>query len=108
MDKDFNNFWDSYHVNEEKFPNRRAATFREWNNRSPMTRKAILEKVEKEGGPANKNPFFYVQDFPEPQPKFLRGDEDEDIVQVFYNGKYPLCSRQTAQNFGLTITKDPW
>ena len=108
MDYEFNEFWDSYQPDEIRFPNRRAATFRAWNERSPAARKAMLEKVKAESPPKWKNPYFYVVDFPEPQPVFLRGDEGGDLVQVRYNGTYKICTRQTAEEFELTITKDPW
>ena len=106
MDTIFNSFWDNYHVDETKFPHRRAATFREWNKRSPVTRQAMLDKILKEGGPLNKNPYFFVQDFPEPQPTFLRGDEPDAEVQVRYNGAYKICSRKTMQEFGLEWIRD--
>ena len=113
MDLDFNKFWDNYHVDEVKFPHRRAATFREWNKRSPVTRKAMMEKVAKEGGPPKKNPFFFVQEFPEPQPEFLSGKEQDDcrrrgipMVQVHYDGKFLICTKQTQEDFGLTKTVD--
>ena len=49
---------------------------------------------------------WLIADFPEPSPTFLRGDEDEDIVQVRYNGGYKLCSRSTQQLFGLLLVRD--
>lgn len=106
MDNDFNEFWDAYHPNEIRFPRRRAATFRAWNERTPAARKAMLEKVKKEGAPEWKNPYFFVQDFPEPKPEFLRGDEGGDIVQVRYNGAYKLCYRDTMKLFGLEWVRD--
>ena len=106
MDNDFNDFWNAYHPNEMRFPRRRAATFRAWNERTPVARKAMLEKVQKEGAPEWKNPFFFVQDFPEPQPVFLRGDEGGDIVQVRYNGAYKLCTRATMELFNLEWVRD--
>ena len=42
------------------------------------------------------------------QPTFLRGDEGGDLVQVHYNGTYKICTRQTALDFHLPITIDPW
>lgn len=106
MDKDFNDFWDAYHPNELRFPRRRAATFRAWNERTPAARKAMLEQVQREGAPEWKNPFFFVQDFPDPKPVFLRGDEGGDIVQVRYNGAYKLCTRATMELFGLEWVRD--
>ena len=107
MDMDFNDFWEAYHPNEIRFPRRRAATFRAWNERTVAARKAMLAKVKDEGAPEWKNPYFYVVDFPEPQPEFLRGDEpDMDIVQVRYNGRFCLCSRDTMELFGLEWVRD--
>ena len=74
MDKDFNEFWDAYQPDEIRFPRRRAATFRAWNERTHAARKAILAKVKAEGAPKWKNPYFYVQDFSEPEPHNWNGD----------------------------------
>ena len=102
----FNDFWAAYQPDEKRFPNRKAATFREWCTRTPAARLAMMKAVMTEGAPKWKNPFFYVQDFPEPQPEFLRGDEGGDLVQVRYNGAFKICTRQTAQLFNLQILKD--
>ncbi|MBO5552801.1 MAG: hypothetical protein J5937_01195 [Paludibacteraceae bacterium] len=74
MGKDFNEFWNAYQPDENRFPRRRAATFRAWNERTPAARKAILAKVKAEGAPKWKNPYFYVADFPEPEPYNWNGD----------------------------------
>jgi len=108
MDKDFNEFWDRYQPDEIRFPNRRAATFRAWNERSPATRQAMLEQVRSKGTPKWKNPYFFVLDFPEPEPEFLRGDEPGPIVQVRYNDRFKLCRPETAKLFNLTITNKNW
>ncbi len=105
-DNDYLEFWDGYHVNELRFPNRKLATFSQWLNRSCAARKAIRDAVLTEGAPSWKNPYFFVQDFPEPQPVFLRGDEAGDIVQVRYNGAYKLCTRTTMELFGLEWVRD--
>ena len=108
MDIDFNEFWQAYQPDEMRFPHRRAATFTVWNKRSLPARKAMLAYVKDKGVPKWKNPFFFVIDFPEPEPTFLRGDEGGDIVQVRYNGLFKLCHRSTAKLFNLEITKDKW
>ncbi len=44
---------------------------------------------------------------PTAQPTFLRGDEKGlDIVQVFYEGRYKLCSRETMEQFGLQFVRE--
>ena len=55
---------------------------------------------------AGKNPYFFVLDFPEPQPTFLRGDEGGDLVQVRYNGLYKICTRETMELFNLEFVKN--
>ena len=49
------------------------------------------------------------------EPDFLSGaDQDRlsaqgiPMVQVHYNGTYKICTRQTALDFHLPITIDPW
>jgi len=84
------------------FGNRFAVTKYNWENRSEPAQQAMWDAVkDKPDGSVDKNPYFFVQDFPEPQPVFLRGDEGGDIVQVRYNGAYKLCSRATMELFGL-------
>ena len=92
-------------VDEHRWPNRYAATFSIWRTRSHAAQQAMIDKAE--GGIGSKNPFFFVQDFPEPQPEWLRGDEDgEDIVQVKYDGQFKLCTRATMELFGLQWVRD--
>ena len=106
QDKDFQDFWNEYKVDLIRFPKRKLATFRLWRTRNPPTRRAILERVRKEGAPRWKNPYFYVQDFLDSEPVFLNGDEPGDLVQVRYNGIYKICTRETMQEFGLEYVRD--
>jgi hypothetical protein len=107
QDTDYLDFWDHYPVDELRFPNRKLATFRQWLDRSRAARTSILKTVLNEGAPAWKNPYFYVQDFPEPQPEWKTGGEtDEDLVQVRYNGAFKLCTRATMELFDLQWVRD--
>ena len=106
QDKDYQDFWRAYKADLIRFPNRQLATFRLWLQRNPATRRDILARVLKEGAPKWKNPYFYVQDFPESEPPFLRGDEPGDLVQVRYNGLYKICTRDTMQKYGLEYVRD--
>ena len=108
MENDFNDFWTSYEPDEIRFPNRRAATYLVWQRRSAAARKAMLDYVKTQRIPKWKNPYFFVLDFPNPEPTFLRGDEAGDLVQVRYNGLYKICTRETAQQFNLQITNQNW
>ena len=104
----FEKFWKFFNPAPE-FHNRRAATQMIFEARSHAAQRAMVEAAQ-EGAPGhpgdNQNPYFFVQDFPEPQPVFLRGDEGGDIVQVKYNGTYKLCHRATMELFGLEWIRD--
>ena len=111
LEEDFNAFWIGFNPKPE-FANRKKATWEIWKTKTPVARKKILEAVLSgslslgEGGGRGVNPYFFVQDFPDPQPVFLRGDEGGDIVQVKYNGAYKLCHRATMELFGLEWNRD--
>ena len=106
----FEKFWKYFSVAmPAEFNNRRAATQMLFEARSEVAQKAIVEAAQEGGGghPGDQqNPYFFVQDFPEPQPKWLRGDEGGDIVQVKYNGQFKLCTRATMELFGLQWVRD--
>ena len=108
MDKDFNEFWNAYQPDENRFPRRRAATFRAWNERTPAARKAMLAKVKAEGAPKWKNPYFYVADLPEPEPYNWNGDPRIDatmrtgtIVSAKYKGRWGMYSQEDVRDFGM-------
>ena len=106
----FERFWNFFSkAMPTEFQNRKGATKIAFEKRSEVAQRAIVEAA-KEGAPGhpgdNPNPYFFVVDFPEPQPTFLRGDESGDIVQVRYNGAYKLCYRSTMEQFGLEWERD--
>ena len=92
-----------------EFHNRKGATKIAFEQRSEVAQRAMIEAAQ-EGAPGHpgdqQNPYFFVVDFPEPQPTFLRGDESGDIVQVRYNGAYKLCTRETMELFNLQWERD--
>ncbi|MCI6420453.1 MAG: hypothetical protein MR794_09230 [Bacteroidales bacterium] len=104
----FEKFWKFFNPTPE-FHNRYGATKIAFEQRSEVAQRAMVEAAQ-EGAPGhpgdNQNPYFFVQDFPDPQPVFLRGDEGGDIVQVRYNGAYKLCHRATMEFFGLEWNRD--
>ena len=90
-----------------EFKNRFTVTWYNFDKRSPAAQQAMWNAVKDEpDGTVDKNPFFFVQDFPDPHPEFLHGGEDEDIVQVKYNGTFKLCTRATMELFGLEWNRD--
>ncbi|MBR4432000.1 MAG: hypothetical protein IKS76_02230 [Paludibacteraceae bacterium] len=109
-DLSFEKFWKFFSVGmPNEFHNRYGATKIAFEQRSEVAQRAMIEAAQ-EGAPGHpgdeQNPYFFVQDFPEPQPVFLRGDEPGDIVQVRYNGAYKLCTRATMELFGLEWVRD--
>ena len=104
----FEKFWKFFNPAPE-FHNRYGATKIAFEQRSEVAQRAIVEAAQ-EGAPGHpgdeQNPYFFVVDFPDPQPVFLRGDEGGDIVQVKYNGTYKLCHRATMELFGLEWNRD--
>ena len=110
MDKDFNDFWNAYRPDENHFPRRRAATFRAWNERTPAARKAMLAKVKAEGAPNWKNPYFYVVDFPEPEPYNWNGDPrieemmgNGTIISAKYKGHWGMYTLDDARDFNMEV-----
>lgn len=106
----FEKFWKFFSkAMPPEFHNRKGATKIAFEQRSEVTQKAMVEAAQ-EGAPGhpgdNANPYFFVVDFPDPQPVFLRGDEGGDIVQVRYNGTFKLCTRATMELFGLEWVRD--
>ena len=68
----------------------------------------MLAKVKAEGAPKWKNPYFFIQDFPEPTPTNLNGTlqgaemlNAKQAKTAFYNGKWGLYSLQDIQLFNL-------
>ena len=99
---DFNLFWNIAPIAPE-YLNRYYVTRDLWDRRSSAAQDALFKNAAKMAG---KNPYFFVLDFPEPQPTFLRGDEGGDLVQVRYNGLYKICTRETMELFNLEFVKN--
>ena len=95
---------------ENWFKYRGEACEQKWAKLPELPRQAILDDLKRcrdmHEKPFKENPYFYLCDFPEPKPVFLRGDEEGDIVQVRYNGAYKLCTRETMELFHLEWVMD--
>ena len=95
---------------ENWFKYRGEACEQRWAKMSELQRQAIIADLircrDMHEKPFKENPYFYLCDFPEPLPVFLRGDETGDIVQVRYNGAYKLCTRETMNLFHLEFVRD--
>ena len=113
----FEKFWKFFSVDmPSEFHNRKGATKVAFEQRSEVAQRAIVEAAQ-EGAPGHPgdtaNPYFFVVDFPEPQPYFLSGVEQDNchvacipLVQVKYNGKFLICTRETMNLFHLEFVRD--
>ena len=117
QDSLFEMFWKYFSVSmPDEFHNRKGATKIAFEKRSEVAQRAMIEAAQ-EGAPGhpgdNSNPYFFVVDFPEPQPTFLSGQEQDrlseqgiPLVQVKYNGKFLICTRETMNLFHLEWNMD--
>ena len=113
----FEKFWRFFSVAmPTEFQNRKNAAYKMFAERSKVAQRAIVEAAQ-EGAPGhpgdNPNPYFFLQDFPEPQPTFLSGQEQDrlreqgiPLVQVKYNSKFLICTRETKELFNLEFVRD--
>ena len=102
----FNRFWRLYKVDETLFPRRRAATLKLWIDKHPLARESMLAEVEANGGPKGKNPYFYVQEFAEPEPTNYNGRRLKPRVTYViakYKGAYGTYTLAEAEQFGMEI-----
>lgn len=102
----FNRFWRLYKVDETLFPRRRAATLKLWIDKHPLARESMLAEVEANGGPKGKNPYFYVQEFAEPEPTNYNGRRLKPGVTYViakYKSTYGTYTLAEAEQFGMEI-----
>ncbi len=98
------------------------ATHRFWLSLSPEQQAQVSQTIVRKVA-ANDfvwyNPIRAIQEnlrlLKPAEPEFLSGAEQDrlraqgiPLVQVKYGDEFKICTRETAEAFGLTITKDPW
>lgn len=107
MDQDsvFQDFWQSYRPDEIRFPNRRLATYRLWRTRLPAARQAMLAYVKDNDIPKWKNPYFFVNDFRDPDPTNYNGHRppNEPCVIAIYKGAGGVYTLREALAFNMII-----
>lgn len=98
---------------EQRFRSRHRACLAMWLEFSEVKRAAIAKAVRSDVFTGGENPYFYLQDFAEPRPKWLEGKAVEDewkagrtVYQVKDGDKYRLTSAEDVAMFGLTVTKE--
>ena len=110
---DFMDFWFLFSAPKEML-NRENACRRLWETFSKQAIMKELTEHQMNGTlTEERNPFFYLNNHNEPQPEFLSGlDQDKlrekgiPMVQVKYNGKFLICTRETMDLFGLEWNRD--
>ena len=108
MEINFDNFWALFNPTPE-YKNRIAAANLEWNKCSAAKQKAIFHKLQFAPNEIEQpNPYFFIQDFPEPTPTNLNGTiqgaemlNANQAKTAFYDGKWGLYSLEDIQLFNL-------
>ena len=101
---------------ENWFKYRGEACEQRWAKLPELHRRAILDDLKRcrdmHEKPFKENPYFYLCDFPEPKPVFLSGQEQDEckksripLVQVKYDGKFLICTKETMNAFGLEFVR---
>ena len=101
--------WTAFVASGNPHRNHKACASRMWCQRSPVARQAIIDCLARQGAPADKKPFFWIQDFPEPKPHNLNGCRvlpDEPLVRAVYNGQGGLYTANEARLFNMQILGD--
>ena len=83
-----------------------------WQKCSDVKKRQLIEAV-KSGAHFKPRLDWLIADFPEPEPTFLSGQEQDEyhrqgipLVQVKYNGKFLICTRETKELFNLEFVRD--
>ena len=83
-----------------------------WQKCSDVKKRQLIEAV-KSGAHFKPRLDWLIADFPEPEPTFLSGQEQDEyhrqgipLVQVKYNGKFLICTRQTMELFNLSFVRN--
>jgi hypothetical protein len=101
---DFMDFWFLFSAPQEML-NRENACRRLWETFSRAKKQAIMKELTEHqiNGTLTeeRNPYYYLNNYEDPKPVFLRGDEPGDLVQVKYGDRIKICTRATMELFGL-------
>ena len=97
------------------------ATHRFWLSLSPEQQVQVSQTIVRKVAAGEfvwYNPIRAIEENirrAQPQPEFLSGQEQErlkengiTLVQVKYDDRFLICTKETATAFGLDIRIDPW
>ena len=108
---DFMDFWFLFSAPTDML-NRENACRRLWESTTfSRAKKAAIMKELKEHQlngtlTEERNPYFYLNNYDEPKPTFLCGNEEGDVVQVKIGDRYKLVYRADMELFGLEYVRD--
>jgi len=101
-------FWEKYRP-ADKYANRRSCTFGQWMKRSRQARRAMLETVRRSSVNPERNPYFWVQDYPEPVPRDWNGSREGgrmlasgEAAIAFHKGKAGVYTIADIEWYGMT------
>ena len=94
-------FWELFKTCE-RYSNRKTAAFSQWRTRSEAARQAMINHLREKGAPANRNPYFWIQDFPEPEPTDWNGRKAPEETEIAcYNGQWGMYTLTDIKMYGL-------
>lgn len=83
-----------------------------WQRCNPIKQAAMIAALQDPKGFRKPRPDWFISDFPDPEPQFLSGIEQDNaraagnvLVQVKHNDLFKICTQQTAEDFGLPIVR---
>lgn len=96
-----------------KFNTRHRVCVAKWETYSQQKRAAIVREVMADMFAGVDNPYFYLEDFAEPSPKWLTGKECErewaqgkSVFQYYVDGQYKLVSAEDVRTFDLSPVRE--
>ena len=94
-------FWELFKTCDQ-YRNRKTAAFGQWRTRSAAARQAMISYVREKGSPANRNPYFWIQDFPEPEPIDWNGKRAPEQTEIAcWNGHWGMYTLTDIRTYGL-------
>lgn len=96
-----------------KYNSRHRACLALWLEMSDLKRANVYLTADDPDKPRNPNPYFFLQDFPEPEPNYLTGREMEKawaegktLYQVKVGSAFKVVSREDLDLFHLDPVKE--
>lgn len=91
-----------------RYNSRHRACMAMWLEMSDLKRANVYKAAEDPDSPRNPNPYYFLQDFPEPEPRYLTGKEMElewsagrSVHQIKVGDKFKVVTVADLEQFGL-------